>query len=115
MTFDELLNDLETFKKQAGYKYHEDPNSALDMGFKLNEIEESVKELCETYAPTIRLTQKQYDQLKTAKELTNLMSLCYELINSNHPLYNSLYNLSDKDLATAWLHPETIKVVDSND
>ena len=56
MTFDELLNDLETFKKQAGYKYHEDPNSAIDMEFKLNHIEESVKKLRETYAPTIEMT-----------------------------------------------------------
>lgn len=111
MTFDDLFDDLETFKKQAGFKYHEDPNSAMDMGFKLNDIEESAKELQKAYAPTVELTQEQYEQFQTAKELTTLMSLCYELINSNNPLYNSLYSLSDKDLANAWLHPECVKVV----
>jgi hypothetical protein len=108
MTFDELLNDLETFKKQAGYKYHEDPNSALDMGFKLNEIEKSVKKLRETYAPTIEMTKDEYEIFKSAKVDEDsaewLDDVEWGRVDYDYPKFFQ-----------AWLHPETIKVVDSND
>lgn len=93
MTFDEALGQL-------------DPRTIWDP-----EMRDLLEQLRKTYAPTVEMTQKQYDQLKTAKELTTLMSLCNK---SDHPLYNYLYPLSGEKLATAWLHPECIKVVDSD-
>lgn len=101
MTFDEAIEMMENL---AG-------KDSTEVWFEKENFIELINDLRETYTPTVELTKEQFSQLQTAKELTTLMSLCYELINSHHPLYNSLYSLKDADLVNAWLHPESIKIV----
>ncbi|CAK1255123.1 hypothetical protein [Fructobacillus cardui] len=80
-----------------------------------------IEELQENYAPTVEMTQQQKDLLLHFKE-TTWFSLF--LAKFNDPEFGeSLPDLScfdgwgvskerENDLLTAWLHPESIKVVD---
>lgn len=108
MTFDELLKELAVFQLQARFKFKEDPESAFDMGFKLNAIEDMIKELKATYAPTVEMTRKEYEIFKAAKVDEDsaewLDDVEWGRVDYDYPKF-----------MRAWLHPETIKVVDKND
>ena len=107
MTFDETWASME----EGSFPFAI-PDEAGDSAVHESDLIYIFEELREMYAPTVEMTQKQYDQFKTAKELVTLSELGYALIKK--AAYSSLCNLSSEDLATAWLHPECIKVVDSD-
>lgn len=92
MTFDEAIDQLE-------------PRTIWSP-----EMKDLLEQLRKSYAPTIEMTQKQYEQFKTAKGLVTLNELGYVL--NKKAAYSSLRALSGNDLANVWLHPECIKVVE---
>ena len=65
-----------------------------------------IQELQEVYAPTMEMTQFQYNDLIYYLKKYPLDKFIYD--------FGKLHDteLSEKELAQAWLHPETIKVVE---
>lgn len=79
-------------------------------GLFLIEIEDAkaiVMKLANTYAPTIEMTQKAYNELNDLR--SHNRDLDGVLSRAMLP-YNPLIRYTTKDLAQAWLHPETVKV-----
>lgn len=110
MTFDEAINEL----------------GARNFGHR--DLFEVLKELRETYAPTVEMTKAEKElftlQKKELEEegkrvnnfeyFVNALTFTNEL--NDHALDRLLdeYQTDSKQLMLAWLHPELIKVVESN-
>lgn len=109
MTFDEALNQLE-------------PRTIWSP-----EMRDLLEQLRATYAPTIEMTQAQYDELLGFKHKFGSSHLAAAIHQGNDGTWSFLDELSgrifghgigeatDKNIETimqAWLHPEMIKVVD---
>lgn len=94
MTFDEALNELE-------------PRTIWS-----SEMRDLLEQLRQEYAPTVEMTKEQYEILVLSRNnavnrvdkvgLLEFMS-AYSLLNQE---------IDHLSLMQAWLHPETIKVVD---
>ena len=105
MTFDEAINKLET---QTIGNY---------------EMQEILENLRDIYAPTIEMTQAQYDifnsALAASKEGENDFIYFIDNLDTQSHFYGDIFGkelsvfINDsRYLMQAWLHPETIKVVD---
>lgn len=70
----------------------------------LEEMIELLEKLKQKYAPTIEMTQFQYNDLRHYRVHYPLDKFIYDFCE----IYDT--ELSEKDLAQAWLHPETIKI-----
>lgn len=68
-----------------------------------------IRELKDTYAPTIEMTKAEKTMLLNYLEMSSLREFMDVILYQNGNLYEKL---SDEDIVQAWLHPETIKVVD---
>ncbi|MCT8391494.1 hypothetical protein [Leuconostoc mesenteroides] len=99
MTFDEVLDEMNA---------NQEPSESIRFMEQLRDI----------YAPTVEMNQKQYSQLMWYKRNANLFTCidCFlkhdgttKFVLSSE---NLLGNLTQEDIAQAWLHPETIKIVD---
>lgn len=88
MTFDEALNQLE-------------PRTILS-----SEMRDLLEQLREEYAPTVKMTKKQYDSFKLWKYHTAgwNMTNCAEWAQDEHILAS--------EAMRAWLHPETIEPIE---
>lgn len=92
-------------------KYAKENSFVEEMLSDVVDSEEMIKlleELKQEYAPTVEMTQEAYN------ELNKLRSHNYDLdvVNSRAMFeYNPLKQYTTEELAQAWLHPETIKVV----
>ena len=107
MTFDEAINKLET---QTIGNY---------------EMQEILENLRDIYAPTIEMTQAQYDifnsALAASKEGENDFIYFIDNLDTQSHFYGDIFGkelsvfINDsRYLMQAWLHPETIKVVDDD-
>lgn len=94
------------------------------LGFTPNDNSHSVDQLgiplytAEQLQPLVKMTKNQYDRLMWDKQNTDLFQ-CIDYFNEHDG--NSKFwvltenlkgNLTQEDIARAWLNPETIKVVD---
>ena len=74
--------------------------------------------LKDTYAPTVEMTKKQYNTFKWHKDNLDFSACLGTFQNYNGETRmgikfdNLKGDLSDEDIMQAWLHPETIKIVD---
>lgn len=68
-----------------------------------------IQELQEVYAPTIEMTQEAYNELSDLR--SHNRDLDGVLSHAMLP-YNPLIRYTTEELAQAWLHPETVKVVE---
>lgn len=68
-----------------------------------------IRELKDTYAPTIEMTKAEKTMLLNYLEMSSFRAFMDVIMYQDGDLYQSL---SDEEIAQAWLHPETIKVVD---
>lgn len=101
LTFDEALKAIDEKSDMEPYS-----------GLFLIEIEDAkaiVMKLANTYAPTIEMTQKAYNELNDLR--SHNRDLDGVLSHAMLP-YNPLIRYTTEDLAQAWLHPETVKVVE---
>ena len=84
-----------------------------------------IQELQEVYAPTIEMTQAQYDifdsALAASKENENDFIYFIDNLDTQSHFYGDIFGkelsvfINDsRYLMQAWLHPETIKVVDND-
>lgn len=96
MTFDEAIKKLEEHDITKLFNSHT--------------IIEIVKQLRQEYAPTVEMTSGQAKTILDPEEGKNLTTL----LTGKTPYFDYLFwePLTDKQVVQAWLHPETIKVVD---
>lgn len=99
MTFDEVLDEMNA---------DQEPSESIRFMERLRDI----------YAPTIEMTKKQYNTFKWHKDNLDF-STClgtFKKYNGETRIGIKFDNLkgdlSDEDIMQAWLHPETIKIVD---
>ena len=98
MTFDEALNELE-------------PRTIWS-----SEMRDLLEQLRETYVPTIEMTKNQYLFITSEYEKESVVDAVANLtaddIIKEEFRSNFWSPLSEKQVVQAWLHPETIKVVE---
>lgn len=109
MTFDEALKELDDDTRvtdEDGIEY----TVGLDFGT----VESVVEELRETYAQTVEMTQLQVDQMMSFKAANvGFGTFIYKQGLGEVPAFKDWIQQDREDeLMQAWLHPETIKVVD---
>ena len=111
MTFDEAI------KKAKEDSFVEEMLSDV---VDLEDVIELLENIKKEYAPTVEMTKEYRNTLRFYLENRTFFSL----IERKHAFIevemlgitsgsNEFLNLSDEDLMQAWLHPETIKVVDN--
>lgn len=106
MTFDEAIEHFKNNTDISGIAVF------------LDDVEDTLKELRDEYAPTVEMTKKQYNTFKWHKDNLDFSACLGTFQNYNgetrmgHKFDNLKGNLSDEDIMQAWLHPETIKIVD---
>jgi len=107
MTFDEANEIVKSFD--------EDPE--LEYWMPNNKVYEIIKCLREEYAPTVEMTETGKNYLLYYLENSSFGSFISDInlvrsVTIGVKSTNYFEDLSDEDLMQAWLHPETIKVVD---
>ena len=97
MTFDEALNKLEPRTIWSG------------------EMRDLLELLRQEYAPTIEMTQTQYHFIATDYEREYIVDAVANLSVDNilrENFHVSFWEpLTQREVVSAWLHPETIKIV----
>lgn len=120
-TFDDAIEELEKLQGSAGYATQGEPEalrfSGLDVNWFLNEATQVIEKLRDEYAPTVEMTNYQKGLLLRYLEdlpFSDLISDVYlSRAGGAGDEHGDRYDdLSDEDIMNAWLHPETIKVVD---
>ena len=121
MTFDEAtesINALSAFSTVYGI-------SPTVYGISPTVVRDIISKLKEEYAPTVEMTQAQYDifnsALAASKEGENDFIYFIENLDTQSHFYGDIFGkelsvfINDsRYLMQAWLHPETIKVVDDD-
>jgi len=101
MTFDEAIKEIDSALDLIDYE---------DM---TNKIYEVFNKLRKEYAPTVEMTKEQHDLIFDARY--NDRDKLYEIMGTDDGYYfHAEYwgNLEPHEVAQAYLHPETIKIVD---
>lgn len=102
-TFDEQIKKYKEFSYDS-YGLHPVYNN--------QDVYELLEELKKEYAPTVEMTMEGHDMLFKYLEYSTFAGFIQEVLvdySTRERLYG---DLSIEDLMQAWLHPETIKVVD---
>lgn len=81
-------------------------DEATDVWFEKEDLFSLINDLREEYAPTVEMTKKQYHSFGLWKYHTPGWNM------TNAAEFARDENMKATDAMTAWLHPETIKVVD---
>ena len=107
MTFDEADKIVEVFDEDPELEYWM-PNS------KAYEIIEGLRE---EYAPTVEMTQEQYQQFIDFRKRTDSVQTHAVTLHDKKTKYPEFLNdlvggVYGRLFLQAWLHPETIKIVD---
>lgn len=113
MTFDEAWKQI----KELSFPIQV-PDEADDAEVWMSDLIDVFEELRQEYAPTVEMTKKQYSTFKCHKDNLDFSACLGTFQNYNGETRmgikfdNLKGDLSDEDIMQAWLHPETIKIVD---
>ncbi|ARN63736.1 hypothetical protein BMS97_06045 [Leuconostoc mesenteroides subsp. mesenteroides] len=105
MTFDEAIEELRLAIPEKFYS-----PTMHDISVMLEAQNKVINLLREEYAPTVEMTEGQAKTIldpEQGKNITNLLT--DEVPNFDYLFWEPL---TDKQVVQAWLHPETIKIVD---
>ncbi|MFT9030642.1 MAG: hypothetical protein ABF415_04110 [Leuconostoc pseudomesenteroides] len=99
MTFDEAINELE-------------PRTIWS-----NEMRDLLEQLRQEYAPTVEMTKEQYQQFIDFRKRTDYVQTHAVTLHDKKTKYPEFLNdlvggVYGRLFLQAWLHPETIKIVD---
>lgn len=72
------------------------------------EMRDLLEQLRATYAPTIKMTRKEYNYFKWLRDTNDSLFEAFLTVSANE---NELSQFPELSLTQAWLHPECIKVV----
>lgn len=83
----------------------------------LDDVEDTLKELREEYAPTVEMTKEQYQQFIDFRKRTDSVQTHAVTLHDKKTKYPEFLNdlvggVYGRLFLQAWLHPETIKIVD---
>ena len=110
MTFEELKSLIDKFQGATGGNVDALVYSGLDVHIILDEISDSLENIEATYAPKIKMTFEQKDELmKFLDDSGYGFETFWFCLGSGANLYKEF---SEKELMRAWLHPELIEVSD---
>ena len=114
MTFEELLVLIDKMNGEAGFATGGNVDSlvysGLDVHLMLEEIKSGIEQLQEAYAPKIKMTSEQKDELMQFLDESDFgFENFWFCLGSGANLYNEF---TENDLMRAWLYPELIEVVD---
>lgn len=119
MKFDEAIEQMKGLHERAGKGVYRTNGTIYEPAFTpwelesefLNYVDGILDELQDEYAPTIEMTQKQKEDVFGAATgdttIDNVGKYDFEWASQET-------KLTDIQIMTAWLHPETIKVVDDD-
>ena len=114
MTVAELLVLIDKMNGEAGNATGGNVDSlvysGLDVHLMLEEIKSGIEQLQETYAPKIKMTFEQKDELMQFLGESDFgFENFWFCLGSGANLYNEF---TENELMQAWLHPELIEVSD---
>ena len=101
MTFDEAIDELRLSIPEKFYS-----PTMHDIAVMLEVQTKVINLLREEYAPTVEMTQEQKEYYASRTLLSGMV------FNQNTQYYTDEVHNIDRKIASAILHPETIKVVD---
>lgn len=119
MTFDDALKETEidiTGEVNRGWHYDnfsQEENTYVGGGVEdaQQHFSEVIEKLKDEYAPTIEMTQTQYNFLMGSDGLVDIIgNISVDGIVKEYFDEDFWKPLNERDVANAWLHPETIKV-----
>lgn len=115
MTFDEALEELKTLSKNGADTWYGDnleKRTHVRGHIESGSVEMLIYKLRKEYAPTIEMAEGQAKTILDPEQGEKLTSL----LTDETPNFDYLFwePLTDKQIAQAWLHPETIKVIGEN-
>ncbi|MET3356914.1 hypothetical protein IRM63_06130 [Leuconostoc citreum] len=124
MTFDDVIKEI---YNPLIYQWPSPSGEMVSVAKQKTTLElvETIKELKQEYAPTIEMTQRQKDLLLHYKQHSWFSLFLGKLNDPYNEIYRSLPDLScfdnwgtakerENEILSAWLHPETIKVIGEN-
>ncbi|WP_251920664.1 hypothetical protein [Leuconostoc citreum] len=123
MTFDEAIEQMEELQGSAGYATYGVPEannfSGYDVHEYLNAANEIINNLRKEYAPTVEMTQEQYQQFINFRKRTDSVQTHAVTLHDKKTKYPEFLNdlvggVYGRLFLQAWLHPETIKVIGEN-
>lgn len=76
------------------------------------EVKNLVLKLKEYYAPTIEMTTRQYEALSGGSDLTSVIARLERSQSYSEELGEPEAELSDEEIALAFVYPELIKIVE---
>lgn len=102
----EKINDLFFEPCVPGYS---SGDFAPEFSGQIEDLEEIIEELQETYAPKIKMTSEQKEEFMAfVNSPDNNFENFWFCLGSGDSLYKN--KISEEDLMRAWLHPELIEV-----
>lgn len=88
--------------------------NSKDLTISVTDVAEILSDLRTTYAPTIEMTEMQMKQMMSFKEVNaGFSTFMYKQGLGQVPAFSDFITTErENELMQAWLHPETIKVVE---
>lgn len=107
--FDDIQNEIDAGIEDIGF-----PTEGYHHIMKASEM---IDELQERYAPTVEMTQEQYQQFIDFRKRTDSVQTHAVTLHDKKTKYPEFLNdlvggVYGRLFLQAWLHPETIKIVD---
>lgn len=112
MTFDEAWNQV--VDSSLPFQI---PDEASDAEVLISDLSDIFEELKQEYAPTVEMTQEQYQQFIDFRNRTDSVQTHAVTLHDKRTKYPEFLNdlvggVYGRLFLQAWLHPETIKIVD---
>lgn len=115
MTFEEAIEHLDNVKEAEAKDYTDKFGHFDELAFELKnyrlwamEVHKTIDKLQSTYAPKIKMTFEQKDELMQFLDESDFgFETFWFCLGSGSSLYKEF---SEKELMRAWLHPELIEV-----
>ena len=110
MTFEEAIEKVNNLFIEPCIPGYSDGDFAPEFLGQIEDLEEIIEELQETYAPKIEMTSKQKEEfMEFVDSPDNNFENFWFCLGSGASLYKEF---SEKELMQAWLRPELIEVTD---
>ncbi len=111
MTFEEAIEKINDLFFEPCVPGYSSGDFAPEFSGQIEDLEEIIEDLQETYAPKIEMTSEQKEEFVAfVNSPDNNFENFWFCLGSGDSLYKN--KISEEDLMRAWLHPELIEVSD---
>lgn len=120
MTFDEALKEVSELSKKGADTWYGDQlekRTNVKEHLETGDVEVIINKLRKEYAPTVEMTKKQYGQFVDFRKRTDSVQTHAVTLRDKKTKYPKFLNdlvdgIRGRLFLQAWLHPETIKVME---